>query len=193
MIDITSCREAIDALKRKIDNCFALCDAKGSTYTQSANTTSELYYKINAIPVGEGDGSEGGSIIIGTGQPFSGFTVSSSNDQQLTINCGSVGTGWKGIAIYSNSKRGYFTIHKVDSSRCIVCGMPWYYYDDGSTTGAFPYSLESTSAMCNYTVSGSTITLNVIVYSVENPADISMLGNQINTESNYMLDLIDIY
>lgn len=189
MIDISSCRDAINALKENINRCFELCDAKGSTYSQSANTTSELYSKITAIPAGEG----GGSTIVGTGQPFGGFSVTSSNDQQLTINCGSVGAGWRGIAIYSNSKRGFFAIHKVDASRCIVSGMPWYYYDDGSTTGAFPYSLESTSAMCNYTVSGSSISLSVIVYSVENPADISMLANQINPESNYMLDLIDIY
>lgn len=189
MIDISSCRDAINTLKSNINLCFTLCDAKGSTYSQQANTTSELYTKINAIPVGEG----GGNTIVGTGRPFSGFSTSSSNEQQLTINCGSVGVGWKGIAVYSNTKRGYFTIHKVNSSRCIVCGMPWYYYDDGSTTGAFPYSLESTSAMCEYTVSGTTISLSVIVYSVENPADISMLGNQINSESNYMLDLIDIY
>lgn len=186
MIDISLCRTAINAVKHNINRCFELCDEKGSTYSQMENTTSELYDKINAIPAG-------GGTIVGTGQPFSGFTTSSSNDQQLTINCGSVGAGWKGIAIYSNSKRGWFAIHKVDGSRCIVSGMPWYYYDDGSTTGAFPYSLESTSAMCNYTVSGSSISLNVIVYSHENPADISMLGNQINTESNYMLDLIDIY
>lgn len=187
MIDISLCRTAINAVKTNINRCFELCDEKGSTYVQSENTTSELYDKINGIPAG------GGEVIVGTGQPFSGFSVTSSNDQQLTINCGSVGVGWKGIAVYSNSKRGWFSIHKVDGSRCIVSGMPWYYYDDGSTTGEFPYSLESTSAMCNYTISGSSISLSVIVYSVENPADISTLGNQINPESNYMLDLIDIY
>lgn len=190
MIDISSCRNALITLKDNIDLCFELCDAKGSTYSQTENTTSELYNKINAIPVGGG-----GNPITGTGQPFSGFTVTTDieNRQQMVINCGGVGASWKGIAIYSNTKRGWFSIHKVDASRCIVSGMPWYYYDDGSTTGAFPYSLESTSAMCNYTVSGSSITLNVIVYSTENPADIFMLGNQINPESNYMLDLIDIY
>ena len=191
MIDISACREALNTLKSNINRCFALCDSKGSTYSPYENTTAELYNKINAIPTGEGGGSGGG--IVGTGQPFNGFSVTSSNDQQLTINCGSVGVSWKGIAVYSNSKRGWFAIHKIDGSRCIVSGMPWYYYDDGSTTGAFPYSLESTSARCSYTVSGSSINLNVVVYSTENAADISMLGNQINTDSNYMLDLIDIY
>lgn len=188
MIDISLCRDAINAVKGNINRCFELCNQKGSTYSQMENTTSELYDKIYAIPTGEGGGS-----VSGTGQPFSGFSTSSSNDQQLTINCGSVGASWKGIAIYSNAKSGWFSIHKVDGSRCIVSGMPWYYYDDGSTTGAFPYSLESTSAMCNYSVNGASISLSVITYSVENAADISMLGNQINAESNYMLDLIDIY
>lgn len=184
MIDISGCTNAINAVKGNINRCFELCDEKGSTYSQSANTTIELYDKINGIPVGS---------TVGIGQPFSGFTTSSANDQQLTINCGGVGSGWRGITVYSNSKRGFFSIYKVDSSRCIVSGMPWYYYDDGSTTGAFPYSLESSSAMCTYSISGSSINLNVIVYSTEKPASISLLGNQINVESNYLLDLIDVF
>lgn len=187
MIDISGCRNAINEVKGNINRCFALCDEKGSTYSQYANTTSELYNKIDAIPVGSGE------VIVGVGQPFSGFSVKSSNDQVITLGCGSVGASWRGITVYSNSKRGFFSIYKVDGSRCIVSAMPWYYYDDGSTTGAFPYSLESTAAMCNYTVSGSSITLSVIVYSVESPADISMMANQINSESNYLLDLIDVF
>ena len=187
MIDISSCRNAINALKGNINRCFELCDEKGSTYTQSANTTTELYNKIDAIPIG------GSNPIVGIGQPFSGFSVTASDDQTITINCGSVGSGWRGITVYSNSKRGFFSIYKVDNFRCIVSAMPWYYYDDGSTTGEFPYSLESSAAMCTYTVSGSSITLSVIVYSIENPADLSMMANQINSESNYMLDLIDVF
>lgn len=187
MIDISSCSDAINVVKGNINRCFELCDTKGSTYTQLDNTTSELYHKIDAIPIGSGN------TIVGMGQPFSGFSVTSTNDQVVTINCGSVGASWRGITVYSNSKRGFFTVYKVDGSRCVVSGMPWYYYDDGSTTGAFPYSLEATAAMCNYSVSGSSITLSVIVYSIENPADLSVMCNQINSDSNYLLDLIDVF
>lgn len=191
MIDIESCKQAIQSVKNNINACFTLCDKKGSTYSQTNNTTGELYQKIAAITTADGGGSGGSGY--GNGMVFNGFAVSSTNDQSLTINCGSVGVAWRGIAVYSNDRRGFFSIHKIDASKCIVSGMPWYYYDDGSTVGAFPYSLEATAAMCSYAINGSTITLNVITYSIENPADIGMLGNQISNESNYMLNLIDIY
>ena len=160
MIDVTSCRTAITAVKNNINRCFELCDTKGSTYTQSSKTTSELYNKINCIPIGIAE------AITGIGQPFSGFSVTSSNDQVITINCGSVGASWRGITVYSNSKRGFFSIYKVDSSRCVVSAMPWYYYDDGSTMGEFPYSLESSACMCNYSISGS-IRLNRCILTIK--------------------------
>ena len=185
-IDITAVKTAITAVKTNINNCFDLCDQKGSTYSQTGNTTSELYKKIQAITAGGAGG------VSSVGQPFIGFNVTASSETEISVDCGSIGASWKGIVVYSESKKGFFSIYKIDSTRCIVSGFPWYYYDDGSTVGEFPYTLESTSAMCNYTVSGSTINLSVIVYGFESPADISTLSSQVDTNSNYMLDLIDI-
>lgn len=184
-INIDSCKQAINQVKSNINNCFALCDTKGSTYQEINKTLTELYQKIDGIP-------NNATTITGKGQPFSGFNCSSTGSD-LTIACGSVGVGWRGITIYSNEKRGYFSIYKIDNERAIVAGLPWYYYDDGDTIGAFPYNLTSTSSICNYTISDNSITLVPIIYSVEEAQDISMLGNQIDVESNYMLDLIDIF
>ena len=47
-IDITAVKTAINGVKTRINNCFTLCDDKGSTYEQAANTTAELYNKIQA-------------------------------------------------------------------------------------------------------------------------------------------------
>ena len=183
-IDITAVKTAINGVKSNVAACFNACNNKGSTYTESAQTTGELINKINAIPSGGG--------VSSIGQPFSGFNVAASSETNISIDCGGVGASWKGIVVYSQTKKGFYSIYKIDSERCIVSGMPWYYYDDGSTVGEFPYTLEATSAMCTYTVSGSTITLTVVTYSVESPADISMLSSQVDSDSNYLLDLIDI-
>ena len=186
-IDISACKSAITRVKSNIDKCFTACDSKGSTYTQSANTTSELINKINGI--------SGGSSSIG--QAFSGFGVSynNNNNSSVTIDCGSIGTSWRGITIYSNTKQGWFSIYKVSSNICIMSSNPWYAITDDPVleNGNLPYNVESSSYRCLYSVSGNSITLTVSTYvGQDSSTDISSCADQIASDSSYMLDTIDI-
>ena len=187
-IDISACKSAITRVKSNIDKCFTACDSKGSTYTQSANTTSELINKINGI-----SGGSGGSSSIG--QAFSGFGVSYNNNSSVTIDCGSIGASWRGITIYSNTKQGWFSIYKISSNICIMSANPWYATVDDPVldNGNFPYNIESSSYRCLYSVSGNSITLTVSTYvGQDSSTDISVCADQISSNSSYMLDTIDI-
>lgn len=191
MIDNSSCKTAIQNMKSAIAECFEVCRLKNSTYTPTAETLAnhQLFNAIGGIPTG----SSGG--FTGIGQPFSGFDITATGDSNITINCGSIGTSWRGITIYSNSKEGWFSIYKISSSICIMCANPWYAItgDPVLDDGHFPYSLESSSFRCLYSISGNTITLTAETYIGQNGSvDISICGNQIRTDSTYRLDTIDI-
>lgn len=186
-IDISACKSAIMSVKANINECFKACDSKGSTYTQTANTTSELINKINGISGGSGSSS--------IGQPFSGFGVTASSQDSITIDCGSIGTSWRGITIYSNTKQGWFSIYKVSSNICIMSSNPWYAITDDPVleNGNFPYNMESSSFRCLYSISGNSITLTVSTYvGQDSSTDISVCADQISSDSSYMLDTIDI-
>lgn len=187
-IDISSVKSAIMSLKSNIDKCFAECDSKGSTYTQSSNTTSELIKKINAI-------SGGGESHTSIGQAFNGFGVTASSQSSITIDCGSIGASWRAITIYSNTKQGWFSIYKLSSNICIMSSNPWYAITDDPVLedGNFPYNIESSSFRCLYSISGNSITLTVSTYvGQDSSTDISICADQISSDSTYMLDIIDI-
>lgn len=185
-IDISAVKTAINTVKSNVAECFTACNNKGSTYTESAQTTSELINKINGI-------SGGGISAIG--QPFSGFGVTADSQSSITIDCGSIGCGWRGITIYSTTKQGWFSIYKISSNICIMSANPWYAIVDDPVldNGNFPYNLESSSFRCLYSISGNSITLTVSNYvGQDGSTDISICASQISADSTYLLDLIDI-
>lgn len=186
-IDISAVKSAIMGVKSNINECFTACDSKGSTYTQSSNTTSELIKKINGISSGGGTSS--------IGQAFSGFGVTENSLSSITIDCGSVGASWRAITIYSNTKQGWFSIYKISSNICIMSANPWYAIVDDPVleNGNFPYNIESSSFRCLYSVSENSITLTVSTYvGQDSSTDISVCADQISRDSTYMLDTIDI-
>lgn len=72
---------------------------------------------------------------------------------------------------------------------------PWYAIVDDPVldNGNFPYNLESSSFRCLYTISGNSITLTVNNYvGQDGSTDISICASQIDSNSDYLLDLIDI-
>lgn len=190
MINNSSCKTAIQNMKTLINECFQVCELKNSTYTPTKKTLAnhELFNAIGAIPVGSSGSTD-------YGQNFSGFNVTASNDSNVTIDCGDIGTGWKAITIYSNTKNGWFSIYKISSNICILSANPWYAIvgDPVLEDGQFPYNLESSSYRCLYSISGNNISLTAESYiGQDSSSDISMCCNQINKTSYYMLDTIDI-
>ena len=190
MIDNSSCKNAIQNMESAIAECFEVCRLKNSTYTPTAETLAnhQLFNAIGGIPTGSGG-------FTGIGQPFNGFDVTATGDSNITINCGSIGTNWRAITIYSSTKEGWFSIYKISSSICILSANPWYAITDDPVLedGHFPYSLESNSYRCLYSISGNTISLTAESYIGQNGSvDISTCGNQIGIDSTYRLDTIDI-
>ena len=190
MIDNSICKTAIQNMKALINECFQVCELKNSTYKPTKKTLAnhELFNAIGGIPVG----SSGTTTYA---QSFSGFDVTASGDSNVTINCGSIGTNWKAITIYSNTKNGWFSIYKINSYICILCANPWYAIVDDPVLedGQFPYRLDSSSYRCLYNISGNSISLTAESYiGQDSSSDISICCNQISNESYYMLDTIDV-
>lgn len=190
MIDNSRCKTAIQNMKTLINECFQVCELKNSTYTPAKKTLAnhELFNAIGGIPVGS-------SGTTSYAQSFSGFSVTANDDSNVTINCGSIGANWKAITIYSNTKNGWFSIYKISNNICILSANPWYAIVDDPVLedGQFPYSLESSSYRCLYSISGNSISLTAESYIGQNSSsDISICCNQISNESYYMLDTIDV-
>ena len=184
-INNTPCLNAVTNIKNEISNCFDECNNKGSSFSGDRKLVN-LKQAISLIP-------SGGNTSYA--KPFNGFGVSDVSDSQVTINCGSIGASWRAITIYSNTKEGWFSIYKISNNVCIMSANPWYAIVDDPVLddGHFPYSLESSSYRCLYTVSGSSITLLAESYIGQNSSsDISICCNQISNESQYMLDTIDV-
>ena len=188
MIDNSACKMAITAIKTHVSNCFNECANKGSSFS-GMRRLSNLQEAISLIS------TQGGSAIEGIGQPFPGFGVTASSSTQVTINCGSVGANWRCITVYSNTKQGWFSIYKISNNICILSANPWYAITDDPVLddGNFPYTLQSSSVRCSYSISGSSITVTAESYlGQDSSVDLSISCSQISSDSTYMLDTIDI-
>ena len=210
MIDISLCKTAINAVKSNINRCFELCDEKGSTYVQSENTTSELYDKINGIPVGEGGGAN--PSVNMNAQPCGHFNVTwaeiedpSDIPQQFTVDFGSVGTTFKSIMIYSATRDGYFSVTKIDSTKCVVSAHPFILYSDESIYGVT--DLGQGTYRANYAINGSSITFTRANYPNDGvnypsgkndnfrtlPSQIAPVDDsQGSIQADYLLELINV-
>lgn len=185
--NLNAVKTAISSLKSNISSSYNACESKGATMP-SVKNSSNLPECILSIP-------SGGGGYTSIGQAFNGFNVSASSQSSISINCGSIGTSWRAITIYSNTKQGWFSIYKISSNICIMSSNPWYAITDDPVleNGNFPYNLESSSFRCLYSISGNTITLTVSTYvGQDSSTDISICADQISTDSSYMLDIIDI-
>lgn len=209
-IDNSACKRAINTIKSNINNCFSACEAKGSTYTESARTTTELYKKINAIPTGSGGGST--PSVNMNAQPCSHLNVTwakitdpSNVPQQFTIDFGSIGVTFKALVIYSATRDGYFAITRIDSTKCVISAHPFIKYADESIYGVT--DLGEGTYRANYVTSGNSITFTRANYENEgvnypgskydNFRDLPLQIAPINTSSgftqeDYLLELINV-
>ena len=122
MIDNSSCLNAVNTIKNHISNCYSECASKGSSFSGS-NTLSNLQQAIALIPSGGGNVSE--NI---TGGSFDLFTVTKpdGNNNEFTIDFGSIGVTWRSLICYSDTKDGHFSIHKMPNNKCVISASIFY-------------------------------------------------------------------
>lgn len=210
-IDNSACKNAINTIKSNINQCFSACDSKGSTYNQSANTTSELIQKINAIPTSSSGGGSTPSVNMNA-QPCTHLNVTWAEitdptdvPQQFTIDFGSIGVTFKALVIYSATRDGYFSITRIDSTKCVISAHPFLKYNDESIYGVT--DIGEGTYRANYVTSGNSITFTRANYENDgvnfagtksnNFRDLPLQIAPVNTSSgfsqeDYLLELINV-
>ena len=193
-IDITSCLNTVNTLKRYITACSSKCTAKGSTYS-GTQTLANLESAIDLIPTGSGSGGTISENI--NGASFELFTVTKPDEispNEFTIDFGSVGVTWRSIVCYSDTKDGHFSIHKISGNKCIISASIFYNSENqfDEATGIFPEVRGTYRA--TYTISGNTITFVNAEYDATSNGsdsydDFASMPNQVSSaENSYFTD-----
>lgn len=207
-IDISACKSAIMSVKANINECFNACDSKGSTYTQTANTTGELINKINGISGGGGDSS-----ISGTAKQCGHFDVTWAEatdpdniPQQFTIDFSQIGVTFKSIVIYSATRDGYFSVTKIDSTKCVISAHPFVKYNDESVYGVT--DLGQGTYRANYNINGNNITFTRANYENDGvnypsikednfrtlPTQLAPVDTSVGSmQEDYLLELVNVF
>ena len=200
MIDNTSCINAISTLKTYVTACFNKCTEKGTTYSGN-RTLSNLETAIDLIPTSGGSSSE--SITGGSFDLFTVTTPSEVNPNQFTIDFGTIGTSWRSIICYSDTKDGHFSIHKMTNNKCIISASTFYNAENqwDEATGIFPEYRGTYRA--TYSINGNAITFVNAEYSntsngINSYDDFVSMVNQVSNDTNdyftdhYKLDKITV-
>ena len=204
--NLNALQEAISSLKTNISNSYNECESKGATMP-SDKTSSNLPDCIKSIPTG----SSGSTPSVDmNAQPCSYLRVTWAEitdpenvPQQFTIDFGSIGVTFKSLVIYSATRDGYFSITRIDSTKCVISAHPFIKYQDESIYGVT--DMGEGTYRANYSVNGNSITFTRANYENEGvnyPG--SKYGNfrtlptqiaEIDTASgqaDYMLELINV-
>lgn len=204
--DLTTLKQAISSLKTNILNSYNACETKGATNIPSVKNSSNLPACILSIP------QEGGSTpsVDMNAQPCSYFNVTwaeitdpSDVPQQFTIDFGSIGVTFKSLVIYSATNDGYFSITRIDSTKCVISAHPFIKYDSESIYGVT--DMGEGTYRANYSVSGNSITFIRANYENEGvnypgtkynnfrnlPIQIAPI-DAVSGQVDYMLELINV-
>ena len=157
--NLTQLKTAISGIKTNISDSYNACISKGATVPTVKNSAN-LPECILSIPQ-EGSGST--PSVNMNAQPCTHLNVTwaeitdpSDIPQQFTIDFGSIGVTFKSLVIYSATRDGYFSITRIDSTKCVVSAHPFLKYNDESITGVT--DLGEGTYRANYTVNGNSIT-----------------------------------
>lgn len=157
--NLNNLEDAINTLKTNISDSYNACQTKGATMP-TEKTSSNLPDCILSIPSGSGGSTPSVNM---NAQPCTHLNVTwaeitdpSDIPQQFTIDFGSIGVTFKALVIYSATRDGYFSITRIDSTKCVVSAHPFLKYNDESITGIT--DLGEGTYRANYTVNGNSIT-----------------------------------
>jgi hypothetical protein len=202
--DLNALSEAISSLKTNISNSYNECESKGATMP-TEKTSSNLADCIKSIPSGGSTPS-----VDMNAQPCSYFNVTwaeitdpSDVPQQFTIDFSSIGVTFKSIVIYSATNDGYFSITRIDSTKCVISAHPFIKYQSESIYGVT--DMGEGTYRANYVTSGNSITFTRANYENEgvnypgskydNFRNLPVQIAEIDTASgqvDYMLELINV-
>ena len=204
--DLTSLKQAISSLKSNISNAYNACMNKGATMPTN-KISKNLAECILSIPTGSGGSTP--SVDMNA-QPCSYLRVTWAEitdpenvPQQFTIDFGLIGVTFKSLVIYSATNDGYFSITRIDSTKCVISAHPFIKYQDESIYGVT--DMGEGTYRANYTVSGNSITFTRANYENEGvnypgskydnfrtlPTQIAEIDTA-SGQADYMLELINV-
>ena len=204
--DLTSLKQAISSLKSNISNAYNACMNKGATMPTN-KISKNLAECILSIPTGSGGSTP--SVDMNA-QPCSHFNVTwaeitdpSDVPQQFTIDFSSIGVTFKSIVIYSATNDGYFSITRIDSTKCVISAHPFIKYQDESIYGVT--DMGEGTYRATYSVNGNSITFTRANYENEGvnypgskydnfrtlPTQIAEIDTA-SGQADYMLELINV-
>lgn len=206
--DLNTLEEAVNSLKTNISNSYEACKSKGATIP-TEKTSSNLPDCILSIPSGSGGSTP--SVDMNA-QPCSHFNVTWAEitdptdvPQQFTIDFSSIGVTFKSIVIYSATRDGFFSITRIDSTKCVISAQVFLKYNNESITGVTDYGYGTYRA--NYVVNGNSITFTRANYENDGvnypgtkedmfrtlPLQIAPIQNDpVLTQEDYLLELINV-
>ena len=122
---LNALNEAISSLKTNISESYNACETKGATIP-SEKTSANLPECILSIPTGSGGEPSTPSVDMNA-QSCGHFNVEWAEivepdnvPQEFTIDFSSIGVTFKSIVIYSATNNGYFSITRIDSTKCVI-------------------------------------------------------------------------
>lgn len=201
---------AINRLKTNINESYNACISKGATNIPSVKNSSNLPACILSIPQEGGSGST--PSVDMNAQSCGHFNVTWAEitdpeniPQQFTIDFGSVGVTFKSLVIYSATRDGFFSITRIDSTKCVISAQVFLKYNNESITGVTDYGYGTYRA--NYVVNGNSITFTRANYENDGvnypntkedmfrtlPLQIAPIQNDpVLTQEDYLLELINV-
>lgn len=206
--NLNALKTAILGLKTNIRNSYNACETKGATMPIS-KTSSNLAECILSIPT---DGGSSTPSVDMNAQPCSHFNVTWAEitdpeniPQQFTIDFSQIGVTFKSIVIYSATRDGFFSITRIDSTKCVISAQVFLKYNNESITGVTDYGYGTYRA--NYVVNGNSITFTRANYENDGvnypstkedmfrtlPLQIAPITDDpILTQEDYLLELVNV-
>lgn len=206
--NLNALNQAISSLKSNISASYTACQNKGATIP-SVKNSANLPECIMSIPTNSGGSTP--SVEMNA-QSCSHFNVTWAEitdptdvPQEFTIDFSSIGVTFKSLVIYSATRDGFFSIHRIDSTKCVISAQVFLKYNNESITGVTDYGYGSYRA--NYSVNGNSITFTRANYENDSvnlsttkpdmfrslPLQIAQVQDDpIMTQEDYLLELINV-
>lgn len=205
--NLNALKSAISSLKTNISNSYNACETKGATNIPDVKKSANLPACILSIPTGGSTPS-----VDMNAQSCGHFNVTWAEitdptdvPQEFTIDFSSIGVTFKSLVIYSATRDGFFSITRIDSTKCVISAQVFLKYNNESITGVTDYGYGTYRA--NYVVNGNSITFTRANYENDGvnypgtkedmfrtlPLQIAQVQDDpVLTQEDYLLELINV-